>query len=498
MKLFIAEDEEWIRRGIKKMIRWKELSLELAGEADNGISAAEEIRKCKPDIVLADIRMPGLDGLELVSRLKLDTDAKYIFISGYKEFEYARKAIELNAVSYLLKPVDPEELNEVLHAATEEIMKDRQKNRSAGGQDYLLRVLEEQIIPEEKEQRYFTVLLMPGSAGWFTEDTRIKFLAVLDSYRNKGMKGELHRKSRDEHVIIFSASGKQAFDLHLKHCLSSLKAESLANVVWTVGKTVDRMTDIPVSYNQAWQAYVHRPLKYTEGIIYYEEMELAGIFILPFSEETEKIWIGVENGDLQRVQQELDHLFCKLGETEGLGIQGLVDVIFYMALDFAGRIQKRGVGTTLYYARCQELSGKRFQVKNAQEVKLWLEKLLEDMCGGLKREQAKSVQVAVEQVASYIDRHYMEEFSLGDMAEMVWLNTSYLSSSFKKVTGVTFSDYIMKKRMEKASELIRNTGLGIGEIAGMVGYENVKYFSRIFSRTMHMSPSQYREMQKEM
>mgnify|MGYP003020696581 FL=1 len=122
---------------------------------------------------------------------------------------------------------------------------------------------------------------------------------------------------------------------------------------------------------------------------------------------------------------------------------------------------------------------------------------MEDMYGGLKREQAKSVQVAVEQVASYIDRHYMEEFSLGDMAEMVWLNTSYLSSSFKKVTGVTFSDYIMKKRMEKASELIRNTGLGIGEIAGMVGYENVKYFSRIFSRTMHMSPSQYREMQKE-
>ena len=80
---------------------------------------------------------------------------------------------------------------------------------------------------------------------------------------------------------------------------------------------------------------------------------------------------------------------------------------------------------------------------------------------------------------------------------MVWLNASYLSSSFKKVKGVNFSDYIMQKRLEKAAELIRITSMGIGEIAGIVGYDNVKYFSRIFSRMMHMTPSQYREIQKE-
>ena len=132
-----------------------------------------------------------------------------------------------------------------------------------------------------------------------------------------------------------------------------------------------------------------------------------------------------------------------------------------------------------------------------QEVKQWLERLLADMCRDLKKEQAKSIQAAVEQISSYIDKHYMEELSLGGMAEMVWLNASYLSSSFKKVKGVNFSDYIMQKRLEKAAELIRITSMGIGEIAGIVGYDNVKYFSRIFSRMMHMTPSQYRETQKE-
>lgn len=176
MKLYIAEDEEWIRRGIKKMIRWGELSMELAGEADNGVLAKEEILKLKPDIVLADIRMPGMDGLELVSGLKGMTDTKFLFISGYKEFEYARKAVELNAVSYLLKPVDPEELNEVLHTAVNEIMKERQKELIGGEQNYLLKVLEEQIIPEEEEERFFTVLLMPGDANWITDELHEKFL----------------------------------------------------------------------------------------------------------------------------------------------------------------------------------------------------------------------------------------------------------------------------------------------------------------------------------
>lgn len=497
MKLYIAEDEEWIRRGIKKMIRWGELSLELAGEADNGVLAKEEILKLKPDIVLADIRMPGMDGLELVSGLKGMTDTKFLFISGYKEFEYARKAVELNAVSYLLKPVDPEELNEVLHTAVNEIMKERQKELTGGEQNYLLKVLEEQIVPEEEEERFFTVLLMPGDANWITDELHEKFLVVLDSFRNKGMKGELHRKSRDEYVIIFSASTRQAFKLHLKHCLEALCSLIPVKTIWSLGNTVDRMSDIPLSYNQAWQAYIHRPLNYTEGIISYEEMDTTPTFMLPLSEETEKIWAGAVMGEEHKMMQEVDSLFLKVKELDGVGIQNLVDFVFYMVLDFAGRIQKRGVGTSCYYELCQELSGRRFQVKNVQEVKQWLERLLADMCRDLKKEQAKSIQAAVEQISSYIDKHYMEELSLGGMAEMVWLNASYLSSSFKKVKGVNFSDYIMQKRLEKAAELIRNTSLGIGEIAGMVGYDNVKYFSRIFSRMMHMTPSQYRETQKE-
>lgn len=497
MKLYIAEDEEWIRKGIKKMIRWEEMGLQLVGEADNGIAALKEILQLQPDILLADIRMPGMDGLELARDLKDKIPTKVIFISGYKEFEYAKTAVELSAVNYLLKPVDPEKLNQVIREAADSVVKERSNGIDSENRGYLLRVLEEQVVPAKEEQKFFAVLLMPAGNLRIDREFEEKVQAILDNYRNKGLKGEIYKKSRDEYVIIFSASNKQAFSLHLKGCLDLVWNISAGDEIWSLGTIVNKMSDIPLSYNEAWQAYVHRPIKRKEGIIYFDEMNSVGTAVLSLIEEMEKILLSAESGDAKRIKKEVDELFLNIEDREDMGVQELVDSIFYMAIDFLGRIQKKGVATTRYYNMCQELSRRRFQVKSTDEVKIWFLTFLNGICEELRREQAKSIQLAVEQVAAFIDRHYMEEISLGKMAEMVWLNATYLSSSFKKITGVNYSDYIMKKRIEKAAGLIRNTQLGIGEIAGMVGYDNVRYFSRIFSKNMGMTPSQYRDSHRE-
>lgn len=128
VSVYLVEDEEWIRKGIKKMIRWEELGLALSGEAEDGLTAREEILRIRPQIIVSDIRIPRLDGLALVREVQKVCPVKAIFISGYREFEYARQAIELEAVSYILKPVEKEELNHVLKQTVEALTRE-QKNR---------------------------------------------------------------------------------------------------------------------------------------------------------------------------------------------------------------------------------------------------------------------------------------------------------------------------------------------------------------------------------
>ena len=124
-KVFIVDDEMWIIIGLKKLIEKSNLPFQVIGEANNGVSALEEIEEKKPDVVFTDIRMPGYDGLELIRRIKeKDLDMKVVFISGYADFEYARTAIRLGAFDYLLKPIEQDKLNEVLErllASTGEI-----------------------------------------------------------------------------------------------------------------------------------------------------------------------------------------------------------------------------------------------------------------------------------------------------------------------------------------------------------------------------------------
>lgn len=137
-RVLIADDEVWIRRNIRKMIRWEQLGLEFVGEAEDGLTACALAESLRPDIVVTDVRMPGLDGLQLVEKLSaLLPTARMIIVSGYDEFEYVRKAINLKVVSYLLKPIDEEELHRVLAEAAVDLERFKESDRLRGNIPYL-------------------------------------------------------------------------------------------------------------------------------------------------------------------------------------------------------------------------------------------------------------------------------------------------------------------------------------------------------------------------
>ncbi len=500
--VYLVEDEEWIRKGIKKMIRWDELDLVLLGEAEDGLTARDEILKLRPQIIISDIRIPRLDGLALVREVSSAYPAKTIFISGYREFEYARQAIELEAVSYILKPIDAGELNRILRQTVQTLTKEQKSVREAdyGKAAFLLDVLDERVHDPSVYQSggknckdSYCVLLIPGKEA---EEELLQ--ALPQKRREPGIRAELIRKGKDEWVIIFSGAGGdfcagRDFAGRVRRLAQAFLTEAGSGETWALGGPVAGLDGIPVSYHQAWQAYMHRGILSEGGLILWsgdEEREP----VLPSGLRIEAVVFALETADEEKLMNEQKQLFEEFYAAETMGMQEIRDCIFYICMELIRALQKNGVATGRYYEACRTFLSHSLLCRDMGEVASWLGELLTQMCRDVKKSRAKSIQIAVEKVRDYIDAHYTQSLSLTELADMVYVNPNYLSTSFKRLTGEGFVDYVMKKRMNKAAELLQKTGLSVAEIAALTGYENVRHFSRLFRKTWDMTPSEYREL----
>lgn len=258
VSVYLVEDEEWIRKGIKKMIRWEELGLALSGEAEDGLTAREEILRIRPQIIISDIRIPRLDGLALVREIQKVCPVKAIFISGYREFEYARQAIELEAVSYILKPVEKEELNHVLKQTVEALTREQKNRKDAdyGKASFLMDVLDERVSDaslslrtQKTDNCNHCVLLIPGKEPKECEEG---LKIILGEREDRMMEAKLFRKGKEEWVIIFSSRNKRQFQERARRLAHVLKERTGSRGSWALGGTVTGFAGIPVSYHQAF------------------------------------------------------------------------------------------------------------------------------------------------------------------------------------------------------------------------------------------------------
>ena len=445
VSVFLVEDEVWIRRGIKKMIRWEALDAVLVGEAEDGIEAKEKILEMRPQIILTDIRIPRMDGLELVRQVMREYPVKAIFISGYREFDYARQALALDAVSYILKPVDSEELHQVLVETLGKIRQEQLRSREAdyGKGSFMINVLEERVgdktwemMAPEMTDTVYRVLLIPANEPQITSE---RFKTLLEQPWGNGLNGEFFVKNKHEYVVIFSSQIKIDFDGRTKAGAQALMEAAGSTRAWALGDVVDKLSEIPVSYNHAWMAYAQREARVHRALLIYKPGDCAE-FMLPGSARVETLRFAVETGDHTKINQELELLLQELTVSGCTGMQSLSDFIFFLSMDYIRVLQKEGVSTGGYYRQCQEFLSRRTQLRDSGEIFDWFKELLLCMAEDVNRKRMKSIQLTIMQVREYIDVHYTENISLTEMAEKVYINPNYLSTSFKKVTGERFVD----------------------------------------------------------
>lgn len=523
--VMIIDDEVWVIEVIKNLIDWKAMGFNIISTVDNGKKAYDLINEKKPKLVLTDIRMPGLDGLELIKRIKNNKhDILFIIISGYNDFEYAKTALTYGAIGYLLKPIDKSELENTVKHAKEIIERNEVKQESL---DKIIDALENKV-DKLKEQYFLSEMKGESEDRWSYDKVNaefgLKFTNALyrvsifafnnfNSYENIiekcyqimwEMSFPVINKEiitlRDENNLIllmnYSEKEKSRIRYLLDKILYQLKLSNteFGHITLANGREVNAIEDIRQSYDVAKNLLGTRIILGT-GRNYYEEdiiiktVVSTGI-INPEFETYLKQAIELLDYDniIHATKKILDQLANDSSENPYLmmkGIRKIVDIYEAYTISGSERLNRA------YFTQIRD------SIENCitiQEVLRILNNIVEDLINlNLKTEVSKNEKI-INSVKKYIDRNYNREISLSEISEIVHLNANYFSELFKKETGTTFKEYHSLRKIEAAKEFLKDYTMRINEICEKVGYNDVKHFSRQFKKYVGVNPTDYRRL----
>jgi len=527
-KVLIVEDEFRIGLMIKKLIKWDEIGLEFVGLAENGEIALNLIENEKPDIVVTDIRMPKINGLELISLAKQKHDnIRFVIITGYKEFEYAHKALQYGVNDYLLKPVNEEELNKVLRKIQTELSQKQKeeenliKTVSASQHIIKSRILNNIINNNDTDflneiKNDFNLKLSGNTYRSFVikldywdyekyekkQDmlTVEKIISIVDKNLRSCVKEQLTCEKENLYIyclLNYDLSKSKETKNIINNILSEIQAYLLDFELYEatigIGPEVTEFAEINSSIRDAYRAVQNRIKIGTGRLIYSQSLQLENQIDVEeyLKEYREKFLMSIEVYSKESLEECVSMIFYKLHSMENIDFSCCYDIAKVLIEMFFDNIGiKNNEGTTLKqfllnaYQHC-------YTIGRLKDLIIKYMGGYIDLClKQLKTETVKPIRIAKQ----YINDHYNEKIVLEDIAGMVGLNPVYFSVLFKKETGLNFSDYLVNYRMDVAKNLLRSTNDTIAAIADSVGYKDSRYFSQLFTKIVGIKPALYRKL----
>ena len=496
--LFFVEDEKTTRDSIRNNIHWESHDIEYIGDAMDGELALPQILEKKPNILLCDIRMPYMDGLELV-RLVKDKfpDIKIIILSGYDKFDYAQKAIQLGVSEYLLKPVSSADvLNSVLRVkksidekrlAKETIAINKQEALLSKRFLLMNELCTGTLSNTSDILRRARETGISLSAGAYQIILAKTYNATEDTKRNVCLESSQYisfQKQDGIEVYLLKAQSEQVLSGLRKQVVKKFEEQENVYQFFVEGTVVFRLTHVSDSYYNACFKFQSKiDFKNMDGVA--QGFQINRNEIVDF----------LRNGTKDKVE----HFWKQYDQIFENAIQSMVCRLYFYAEVFFAVSEfedELGIPTSerMQYDMAPLYS---FPGSNTQETEKHMKHVVYDMCRDLMeiRDSRNAFGIAPfeKRAKNYIKQHYSNPtLSLSDVATAVNMSPNYFSTIFKNQTNFTFSQYLMDTRIEQAKKLLRYTSLRIGEVAYKSGYENVNYFSMIFKKKTGMSPSQFR------
>ncbi len=533
-KVIIIDDEPIIRKGIKNLINWKQLDCEVCAEASDGAEGIELIKKILPEIILTDIRMPGLDGLDMLKQVKdIVPNSKIIIVSGYREFEYVHEAIKCGAFDFLLKPTRLEELTSVLARAVEVL--NEQKLRHSEVDKFKL--LFEQNIPLLKEKLLCDIVFeINSNENEITEkmklfdihinnfifiviendldessvntqyDKHLYQFGIINSFEEiMAEKYEVHVISLNSNKVGFiiqnnAYSGINMAKIlektaYLQEMIFNAFGISISIAVSTEGSSVFQLPDKlkECQYSLEYKSYLGNSsiIQYSDlnSFFKYEDYSLLERY-------KKQLLEGVKAGNEDIVKASSDSISNYISANT-ISIDYLKN-FYYSALSSINniRISVLAANSDKKHEEGKDIASLIKLIEksdNTEELNSLLQQVALKIAKKVNSFNNKSIRVTLKKAIDYINEHYAEPVTLNEVAEHTFVTTFYISRMFKKELGISFIDYLNEIRIEKAKVLLKDVRYKSYEVASIVGIPDPHYFSRLFKKHSGISPSEYRE-----
>lgn len=517
-KVILVDDEMFTRKGLIKLIDWEACGYEIVEEADNGEDALELIKNIQPDVVITDIRMPVLDGLELIRRVSMESimSPVFIIISGYDDFNYAQKAVRYGVHDFILKPIDEIEFTETLLTLKDKLQRDQQdrslqENLLSGAMierlilenpdNVFVSEWEERLMLREMDGLYYMFAELNDIHLWKEPSTipsLPRFKEILQQTLQKmtggGQPFYLH-EHRNRIGFIVPDSILQSFQgeilIFVESLLETLASQYDCRIFLYAGCKVGRLADIRESYKRAKEALQYKYVHDDKSIVIHDGDTMQ---VLQYISMEDKLYAQlieqIEESASEKLTFTIDEIFnhfrekAYAPEAVKMNIHQCVTGVVKIISDMDG--EEGEVATLAMLLDWHDLNLSLSELKRifttfATESGRYI--------ASLRKDQQNS---DIQKIRSYIEAHYHENMNLKLIASQFYINPVYLGQLFKKTYGVYFNDFLQQLRINEAKKLLRQTDLRIYEIAERVGFGNSDYFVTKFEKIENVTPSEYR------
>ncbi|WP_223702550.1 response regulator transcription factor [Sutcliffiella deserti] len=521
MKVLICDDEIQIRKGLRMKIDWNQEGFEIVDEASNGQEAMEKLRQREIDVVITDVRMPIMDGIEFVKRSHQEfPNLKIIVLSGYSDFEYAKATMQAGVKDYLLKPVAPDELVEALQRIRYEMEEQKKKQKES---EHMIRQVYNQL--EEMREQYLLYLVKEEFNKFDFANDRLKQLKLEELAKENikvqfvtvEMRGSEVEKGKELWLpfkmlckeFAEMAEATYAFYdtsyanmIHFIHCIDRDPLTETSSFIRSLQAKINRylpvetvigIGEVVIGLHQFKKGYISSLLTWSQSQVGIRSQVMEkGVTneVFDYTPDFEKrLTNSIEAVDLLSFRALVHEIIEK--NQSMMSFSFMANRVLFLLGSLAKKydIENNEINNKIW--NCQQSI---WELNSQHRVKEQLDHLAQSIMKTINKVRSSSSGAElVQNVCRFLENHYASEISLSLLSKQFHINSAYLSEIFKAHVGQNFSDYLNNLRMENARLFLGDPQLKIIDVAHLVGFSNSGYFSTVFKKQFGQTPAEYRK-----
>lgn len=529
LQVLLVDDEPFIVQGLSMLIDWNYYGFEIAKTAANGKEALEFLRGKKIDLIITDIKMPEMSGFELLETVKKEelSDAYFVILSGYSDFSYTKQAIRYDCMDYILKPVQQEELLEVLQKVASLHQSSEQKKK----EDF------------KKQKAYLSrnvISILSGKYDQINVDYAMKYMCLSDKMRyidieideqalpkelaeeeKRNLQRRLYQHCMDylgescnSHCIFDVVSHEQGYDIgflycshmaedgqmteqqFLDHFINALNLAMKVPILMFVGKCVENIRELSDSFRTAAVVKSFRDFSQSKIISYYDEgTKKSHDGIVLCKQSLDDLVQSVEQNQPEAINQNTEKLYTEMNKLGmdarlvDLNISYLLFQLIHLASEQDDHVNQEEI---MHHISANAFD--RGTMRGSEKHLRRFAQVYSEYLAQLRKNVSRGVLCDIEKE---VKDNYTDNLTLKELGKKYYINSAYLGQIFRKKYGQSFKDYLNNYRVEQAASMLLRTGERVYEIAEKVGYHDLDYFINRFIAVKGCTPAKFRKQSKE-